>query len=86
MIALLNISVLGFSFVFLDKAKRTQQGNLLMFPLGLNMTMRLLTTYGPPWQRWQREREMQKPWLPHLETFVHRIFGQIDLKTNQGRF
>ena len=38
------------------------------------------------WQRWQREREMQKPWLLHVETFVHRIFGQIDLKTNQGRF
>ena len=32
------------------------------------------------------EREMQKPWSPHFETFVHRIFGQIDLKTNQGRF
>ena len=29
MIALLNLSVLGFSFVFHDKAKRTQQGNLL---------------------------------------------------------
>ena len=29
-IALLNLSVLGFSFlVFYDKAKRTQQGNLL---------------------------------------------------------
>ena len=30
MIALLNLSVLGFSFVFHDKAKRTQQGNLLL--------------------------------------------------------
>ena len=29
MIALLNLSVLGFIFVFHDKAKRTQQGNLL---------------------------------------------------------
>ena len=30
LIALLNLSVLGFSFVvFYDKAKRTQQGNLL---------------------------------------------------------
>ena len=29
LIALLNLSVLGFSFVFHDKAKRTQQGNLL---------------------------------------------------------
>ena len=29
MIALLNLSVLGFSFVFHDKAKRTQQGDLL---------------------------------------------------------
>ena len=30
MIALLNLSVLGFSFVvFHDKAERTQQGNLL---------------------------------------------------------
>ena len=26
---------------------------------------------------------MQKPWLPQVETFVHRIFGQIDLKTNE---
>ena len=26
---LLNLSVLGFSFVFQDRAKRTQQGNLL---------------------------------------------------------
>ena len=31
MIALLNLSVLGFSFVvFHDKAKRTQQGDLLV--------------------------------------------------------
>ena len=32
-VALLNLSVLGFSFVdmFHDKAKRTQQGNLLHF-------------------------------------------------------
>ena len=30
MIALLNMSVLGFSFVFHDKAKRTQQENLLI--------------------------------------------------------
>ena len=29
LIALLNLSVLGFSFVFHDKAKRTQQENLL---------------------------------------------------------
>ena len=29
MIALLNLSVLGFSFVFHDKAKRTQKGDLL---------------------------------------------------------
>ena len=29
MIALLNLSLLGFSFVFHKKAKRTQQGNLL---------------------------------------------------------
>ena len=26
---MLNLSVLGFSFVFYDKAKRTQQGNML---------------------------------------------------------
>ena len=30
MIALLNLFVLGFSFVFNDKAKRTQQGNLIV--------------------------------------------------------
>ena len=30
MIALLNLSVLGFLLVFHDKAKRTQQGNLLV--------------------------------------------------------
>ena len=30
MIALLNLSALGFSFVFHDKTKRTQQENLLM--------------------------------------------------------
>ena len=37
MIALLNLSVLGFSFVvvFHDKAKRTQQGNLLAFAISL---------------------------------------------------
>ena len=29
LIALLNLSVLGFSFVFHDKAKRTQQVDLL---------------------------------------------------------
>ena len=29
LIALLNLSVLGFSFVLHDKAKRTQQGDLL---------------------------------------------------------
>ena len=29
LIALLNLSVLGFSFVFYDKTKRTQQGDLL---------------------------------------------------------
>ena len=33
LIALLNFSVLGFSFAFHDKAKRTQQGNLLPHPL-----------------------------------------------------
>ena len=36
MIALLNLSVLGFSFVFVvfhDKAKRTQQRNLLVATL-----------------------------------------------------
>ena len=32
LIALLNLSVLGFSFVFHDKAKRTQRGNLLSLP------------------------------------------------------
>ena len=32
LIALLNLSVLGFSFVFHDKAKRTQQGDLLLCP------------------------------------------------------
>ena len=31
LIALLNLYVLGFSFVFHDKAKRTHQGNLLPF-------------------------------------------------------
>ena len=31
LIALLNLSVLGFLLVFHDKAKRTQQGNLLGF-------------------------------------------------------
>ena len=30
MIVLLNLSAFGFSFVFHDKAKRTQQGNLLV--------------------------------------------------------
>ena len=29
LIALFNLTVLGFSFVFHDKAKRTQQGNLI---------------------------------------------------------
>ena len=34
LVAVLNLSVVGFSFVvFHDKAKRTQQGNLLLFPL-----------------------------------------------------
>ena len=33
-IALLNLSALRFSFMFHDKAKRTQQGNLLPFWLG----------------------------------------------------
>ena len=32
-IVLLNLSVLGFSFVFHDKAKRTQQENLLQIAL-----------------------------------------------------
>ena len=42
MIALLNLSVLGFSFVFHDKAKRTQQGNLL----GKIVLLKLLKSRG----------------------------------------
>ena len=45
MIALLNLSVLGFSFiVFHDKAKRTQQGNLLG---GEEAPARIFGTFSP---------------------------------------
>ena len=38
LIALLNLSVLGFSFVFHDKTKRTQQGNLLLYTSSCKMS------------------------------------------------
>ena len=56
MIALLNLPVLGFSlFVFHDKAKRTQQGNLL-----------LLTPPTP----FTVKRALQGIFLPHAGLFI----------------
>ena len=60
MIALLNLSVLGYSFVvFHDKAKRTQQGDLLQDPLPLPVAKVFLRHFLEPVPGKDRKKKRQ---------------------------
>ena len=61
MIALLNLYVLGYSFVvvFHDKAKRTQQGDLLQDPLPLPVAKVFLRHFLEPVPGKDRKKKRQ---------------------------
>ena len=72
MIALLNLSVLGSSFVvpfvFHDKAKRTQQGNLLAYTTTSKFVKgKVVSWYNLPLHFFSQQREGQRENLIALE-------------------
>ena len=78
MIALLNLSVLGFSFVFHDKAKRTQQGNLLEAPI--ICFQRLIGDFQQLMGRTWRSREVAQRCLTRTSTSVRQWRTVMEVK------